>query len=358
MRLEPGVDLADGRYRLDRRLGVGGMAAVWLARDTRLDRFVAIKVIADTLADDEDWLLRFRREARAAAALSHPNIVQVFDYGVDDGRPFLVMEHVEGANLAERLADPAAPAPEPQRFALELLGALAHVHAAGIVHRDIKPANILLDARDCVHVTDFGIAHSEGLSPLTQTGVVIGTMKYLAPEVADGERPSIATDLFAAGMVIGEVAGPEPEPALNTLIEALVEPHPLMRLDSAQSALEILAATAPEETEPTRHVPQRPTEPAPAPARVPRARRAEPRAAHPRTEQLAAGRRPRRGISRAAISALVVALIAVVVILSETAGTDSGHAETPASAAPASPDAPLSEQLRALDRIVDQAAAR
>ena len=110
MRLAPGVELADGRYRLERRLGVGGMAAVWLARDTRLDRLVAIKVIADTLADDESWLLRFRREAQAAAALSHPNIVQVFDYGIDDGRPFLVMEHVEGANLAERLADPAGRA--------------------------------------------------------------------------------------------------------------------------------------------------------------------------------------------------------------------------------------------------------
>ena len=170
MRLAPGVELADGRYRLERRLGVGGMAAVWLARDTRLDRLVAIKVIADTLADDESWLLRFRREAQAAAALSHPNIVQVFDYGIDDGRPFLVMEHVEGANLAERLADPEAAPPDAWRFARELLAALAHVHGAGIVHRDIKPANILLDARGSLHVADFGIAHSEGLSPLTQTG--------------------------------------------------------------------------------------------------------------------------------------------------------------------------------------------
>jgi serine/threonine protein kinase len=341
MRLAPGIELADGRYRLERRLGVGGMAAVWLARDTRLDRLVAIKVIADTLAGDEGWLLRFRREARAAAALSHPNIVQVFDYGLDGGRPFLVMEHVEGANLAERLADPAAPPPEPQRFARELLAALAHVHGAGIVHRDIKPANILLDARGSLHVTDFGIAHSEGLSPLTQTGVVIGTMKYLAPEVSEGGRPTVATDLYAAGMVIGEVAGPQPHADLATLIEALVEPHPLMRLDSAQSALDLMGPPAAPEAEiaPTRLVPERPTEPARVPAPRPR-------------------RGPRRGISRVAVSGLVVALIALVVVLGETAGTDSGHAETPSSAAPASPDAPLSQQLRALDRIVDQAAAR
>jgi serine/threonine protein kinase len=336
MRLAQGVELADGRYRLDCRLGIGGMAAVWLARDTRLERLVAIKVIADTLADDEAWLLRFRREARAAAALSHPNIVQVFDYGLDDGRPFLVMEHVEGANLAERLADPSTPLPDARRFARELLEALAHVHGAGIVHRDIKPANILLDARGSLHVTDFGIAHSEGLSPLTQTGVVIGTMKYLAPEVAEGERPTVATDLYAAGMVIGEVAGPEPDPDLGTLIEALVEPHPLMRLDSARSALELIAPAPQDAATPlTRLVPESPTEP----ARVPAPRR-------------------RRGISRPAVSALIVALIALVVVLAETAGTDSGHAETPASAAPASPDAPLSEQLRALDHIVDQAAAR
>jgi serine/threonine protein kinase len=360
MRAARGVELADGRYRLERRLGAGGMAAVWLARDTRLDRLVAVKVIADTLADDEGWLLRFRREAQAAAALSHPNIVQVFDYGLDDGRPFLVMEHVEGANLAQRLADPAAPAPDARRLARELLEALAHVHAAGIVHRDIKPANILLDARDRVHVTDFGIAHSEGLSPLTQTGVVIGTMKYLAPEVAGGERPTGATDLYAAGMVIGEVAGPDPRPDLGTLIEALVEPHPLMRLDSAQSALELMAATDETDPDPTARVPQRPTEPAqlPAATREAAARRAERCATQPRAEQRADARRPRRRVSRAAISAVAVALIALVVVLSETAGTDSGHAETPASAAPASPGAPLDEQLRALDRIVDRAAAR
>ncbi len=358
MRLVAGLELADGRYRLERRLGAGGMAAVWLARDTRLDRLVAIKVIADTLADDEGWLLRFRREAQAAAALSHPNIVQVFDYGIDDGRPFLVMEHVEGANLAERLADPAAPPPDARRFARELLEALAHVHGAGIVHRDIKPANILLDARGSLHVTDFGIAHSEGLSALTQTGVVIGTMRYLAPEVAEGERPTVATDLYAAGIVIGELAGPEPDPDLATLIEALVEPHPLMRLDSACSALGMIAPpTSPDSgTAPTRLVPQRPTEAATAAA--PTRRRDERAAARVPTDPQTAGRRRRRGISRPAVSGLVVALIALVVVLSETAGTDSGHADTPASAAPASVDAPLSVQLRALDRIVDQAAAR
>ncbi len=358
MRPAQGVGLADGRYRLERRLGAGGMASVWLARDTRLERHVAVKVVADSLADDESWMLRFRREARAAAALSHPNIVQVFDYGIDDKRPFLVMEHVDGQNLAERLADQAARRPDARRLARELLAALAHVHGAGIVHRDIKPANILLDARGGVHLTDFGIAHSEGASSLTQTGIVIGTMKYLAPEVGEGARPSVATDLYAAGMVIREVAGAEPAPGMAMLIEALVEPHPLMRLESAQAALDLIAATDPPDgdTESASLDPDRPPAPPtplpiPAPARLDRTRQTE---AH----RPSAARRPHRRISRLTASGLAVALIALVVVLSETTGTDSGQADTPTRVAPAAPDAPLGDQLRALEGIVDRAAAR
>ncbi len=214
------MELADGRYRLERRLGAGGMAAVWLARDQRLERLVAVKVIADTLADDKQWLRRFRREARASAQLSHPNIVQVFDYGVEGGRPYLVMEHVDGSNLAERLADPGAPAPDAGALAGELLDALAYMHAAGIIHRDIKPANVLLDAEGHAHVTDFGIAQPQDATSLTQTGMVIGTLKYLAPEVADGQPATVVRDLYSAGVVLRGCRRPPP-PALAALIGAL-----------------------------------------------------------------------------------------------------------------------------------------
>ena len=136
------------------------MASVWLARDETLHREVAIKLMADTLADDERWLARFKREARAAAALSHPHIVKVFDFGIEEHRPYLVMAHVPGGSLRDRIRD-GGELPDAERLARELLGALAHVHAAGIVHRDVKPGNILLDEHDRSQLTDFGIARPQ-----------------------------------------------------------------------------------------------------------------------------------------------------------------------------------------------------
>ena len=187
MRPEQGATLAGGRYTFERHLGSGGMASVWLARDETLHREVAIKLMADTLADDERWLARFKREARAAAALSHPHIVKVFDFGIEEHRPYLVMAHVPGGSLRDRQQD-GGELPDPERLARELLGALAHVHAAGIVHRDVKPGNILLDEHGSAHLTDFGIARPQDATAMTQTGMVMGTIRYLAPEVAE-RRP-------------------------------------------------------------------------------------------------------------------------------------------------------------------------
>ena len=185
------------------------MASVWLARDETLHREVAIKLMADTLADDERWLARFRREARAAAALSHPNIVKVFDFGIEEHRPYLVMAHVPGGSLRDRLQD-GGELPDAERLARELLGALAHVHAAGIVHRDVKPGNILLDEHGSSQLTDFGIARPQDATAMTQTGMVMGTIRYLAPEVAEGGPATERSDLYAAGGVVREVAGDEP----------------------------------------------------------------------------------------------------------------------------------------------------
>ncbi|HEX9966861.1 MAG TPA: serine/threonine-protein kinase, partial [Solirubrobacterales bacterium] len=144
------------RYRLERLLGRGGMASVWLATDEVLDRPVAIKVLSDTIASDPEFVARFRREARIAASLSHPNLIGIYDYAEGEERPYLVMEYVEGDNLAERVA--AGATVDPERLARELLGALAHIHAAGILHRDVKAQNVLLDPDDDVKLIDFGIA--------------------------------------------------------------------------------------------------------------------------------------------------------------------------------------------------------
>ncbi len=144
-----------GRYLLLRPLGLGGMAAVWLATDERLGRPVAIKVLSDTVAGDEEFLQRFSREARVAAGLQHPHLVQIYDFDAGE-RPYLVMEYIEGGTLAERFADREPPAAE--RLARELLGALRHIHSNGVLHRDVKPHNVLIDAGGHARLTDFGIA--------------------------------------------------------------------------------------------------------------------------------------------------------------------------------------------------------
>jgi serine/threonine protein kinase len=194
-----GGSLADGRYTLERRLGAGGMAAVWLARDERLGRHVAIKALSDTLAGEEGYVRRFRREARVAAGLSHPNLVRVFDFG-DDPRPYLVMEYVEGGTLAEHLRDEREL--DCNGLVRRLLDALVHVHEAHIVHRDVKPANVLMGTDRRARLTDFGIAQPEDATQLTQTGGVMGTMRYLAPEVLEGEPATPGSDLYALGMLI------------------------------------------------------------------------------------------------------------------------------------------------------------
>ncbi|MGN6276201.1 MAG: protein kinase domain-containing protein [Solirubrobacterales bacterium] len=222
------------RYRLERLLGHGGMAAVWLGHDEVLERPVAVKVLADTIAGDPQFVARFRREARTAAALSHPNLVGVYDYSEEGERPYLVMQFVPGEDLASRLArgEPV----DRDRLARELLAALAHIHAAGILHRDVKPANVILEPNGTAKLIDFGIALSRDATALTSTGLVLGTERYAAPEVMEGRPATERSDLYSCGVVLRSCEG-RCSPVLRSLIEWLTSPDPDARPASAQQVL-------------------------------------------------------------------------------------------------------------------------
>src|SRR4051794_31879838 len=192
------------RYRLDRRLGVGGMATVQLAFDTRLERNVAVKLLAEHLAEDPSFVSRFRREALAAAKLVHPNIVQVFDFGTDETsqRQFIVMEFVDGQSCAELLRDRGPMTP---RQAVDILTqacrGLDYAHRNGVVHRDVKPGNLMVNTDGVVKLADFGIAKAAEQSDITKVGSVLGTAAYLSPEQARGEPAGPPSDLYALGVV-------------------------------------------------------------------------------------------------------------------------------------------------------------
>src|ERR687885_898904 len=180
------------RYRLERRLAAGGMGEVWEARDLELDRTVALKLLGPQ-ADPA----RFQREAHAAAALSHPNVTQLFDYGAWEGRPYMVLEFLPGGTLEDRLGD-GRPLPdaETERIAREIASGLAHAHSRGLVHRDLKPANILFDEEGRAKIADFGIARLSGAGTLT------GTAAYISPEQASGRPAGPASDVYSFGVIL------------------------------------------------------------------------------------------------------------------------------------------------------------
>jgi eukaryotic-like serine/threonine-protein kinase len=192
------------RYRLENRLGVGGMSTVQLAFDTRLERNVAVKLLAEHLAEDASFVARFRREALAAARLVHPNVVQVFDFGLDEEshRNFIVMEHVDGQSCAEILKEHGVLDP---RDAVDILEqackGLDYAHRNGVVHRDVKPGNLLRSHEGVVKLADFGIAKAAEDSEITKAGSVLGTAAYLSPEQARGEKAGPPADLYALGVV-------------------------------------------------------------------------------------------------------------------------------------------------------------
>jgi eukaryotic-like serine/threonine-protein kinase len=194
------------RYLRPRRIGSGGMGDIYRARDSMLDREVAIKVLADRYAEDEATRGRFTREALASARLSSdPAIVTIFDVGEWEGRPFIVMEYLGGGSLEDRLARGRPPASQALAWLEQAARALDTAHAQGIVHRDVKPGNLLLDDADEVNVADFGIASATGMDSFTVAGTILGTAGYLSPEQAQGERATPASDRYALGVVAFEL---------------------------------------------------------------------------------------------------------------------------------------------------------
>ena len=226
--------LCRGRYRLEQPLGTGAMGVVVLAHDTVLERRVAVKVLADHLAADDSFRQRFIREARLSARLCHPNIVQVFDAG-EDGRPFLVMEYVEGETVADRLARGSAFSDtEILTLASDLSAGLAHAHAMGIVHRDVKPHNVLVGPAGIAKLTDFGIARAREDHGLTEIGTVLGTAPFMAPEQAAGTPVGPAADVFALGALLRHTAGDSLPPELAPLVEAALATEPGARPSAAE----------------------------------------------------------------------------------------------------------------------------
>jgi hypothetical protein len=216
-------ELIGGRYELKHVVGSGGMSTVYCAFDTLLERNVALKILHDQYGEDEEYVERFRREARAVAQLSHPNIVTVIDRGEEDGKQFIVFELIEGDNLKD-LVGRGGPMPVRRvlELCLEIGRALAFAHAQGLIHRDVKPQNVLLNGDGRAKVTDFGIVRSLDAVGHTETGTVLGTSHYIAPEQARGERVDAQTDVYSFGVVLYELlAGEVPYPGDNFLSVAM-----------------------------------------------------------------------------------------------------------------------------------------
>ena len=241
------------RYEVRKLIGEGGMANVYLGYDTILERDVAIKVLRGDLADDEKFVRRFRREAQNASLLSHPNIVQIYDVGEDDGNFYIVMEYINGQTLKQLIKKRGKLTPaETVDIISQLTDGLAHAHDSYIIHRDIKPQNIMILEDGMVKITDFGIAMAINASDLTQTNSVMGSVHYLPPEQASGKGSTIKSDIYSLGIMMYEMlAGTMPfkgETAVEIAMKHLKNPMPSVRKENPNvpQALEniILKATA------------------------------------------------------------------------------------------------------------------
>ena len=216
-----------GRYEIEELVGHGGMSSVYKAHDSLLERYVALKVLHEQYSGDDDFVERFKREARSVAQLQHPNIVTVIDRGEEDGRQYIVFEYIDGENLKERvLRAGRLDVREALEIALEVARGLAFAHENGLVHRDVKPQNVLLNGDGRAKVTDFGIARTLDVDGMTQTGTVLGTSNYIAPEQASGQRVDAHSDVYSLGAVLYELlAGDVPFPGENFVAVAMKHMH-------------------------------------------------------------------------------------------------------------------------------------
>ena len=222
------------RYQIIKTLGEGGMANVYLAHDTILDRSVAVKVLRGDLASDEKFVRRFQREALSASSLSHPNIVEMYDVGEDDGQYYIVMEYVDGKTLKQVLKQRGhLSVSEVVDIMLQVTDGMAHAHDAYIIHRDIKPQNIMMLSNGMIKITDFGVATALNSTQLTQTNSVMGTVHYLPPEQASGKGSTIKSDIYSMGIMMYELlAGFVPykgDSAVEIALKHLKEPLPSVR---------------------------------------------------------------------------------------------------------------------------------
>jgi serine/threonine-protein kinase len=359
-----------GRYRLEGRLGVGGMSTVHLAFDQRLERQVAIKLLAEHLADDPAFVSRFRREALAAARLVHPNIVQVFDSGFDDShhQHFIVMEHVPGYSCAELLRDRGhLDVDQAVEIVTQACRGLDYAHRNGVVHRDVKPGNLLVSDAEVVKLADFGIARATDQSSITQVGSVLGTAAYLSPEQARGEEAGPRADLYSLGVVTYQLLSGRLPYEANSLSELALKqqrelppllhdvnpavPVELSHAVASALALDQLnrpadaimlaaalrdgvhgiepptAATAHLGTRPTRVLPRQREEPAPTPTPT-HTRRATREVPMEPQRPSRAGRAFRRFFALLALLLVFVAAVVVAVVIATSGSTTVEHFRT------------------------------
>jgi predicted Ser/Thr protein kinase len=237
-----------GRYRILRKIGRGAMGVVYLATDDKAGRFVAIKIVPDDLADDEDLLRRYQREARALTKVQHPNVVQILDVGEERGRHFIVMEYIDGSTMDQLVRAAGCLAPRPAaKLILEAATGLHHAHTCGVIHRDVKPGNILVTRGGTAKLSDFGLARgaSDGTTTITLSGLVLGTPHYISPEAAEGRAVDARSDVYSLGITFWHaLMGRKPyegASALAVLVKQIDEPVPRLP-DDVPKALTVLVA--------------------------------------------------------------------------------------------------------------------
>jgi serine/threonine-protein kinase len=385
-----------GRYVTGQLLGTGGMGEVYDAVDTRLDRPVALKRLRADLADDVAMRRRVETEARLAARLTHPNVVTVFDSGLEAGHPFIVMERLDGRTLRDELAEGPMEPGEVRSMALQVLEALAAAHGIGLIHRDVKPGNILVAGEGTWKVADFGIATSiEDDHTLTKTGELLGSASYLAPERLEGHAATTRSDIYSLGVVMYEAltgrppfgegtpialairirdgryeplrrVAPEVEPALAKTVARAMSKDPMGRFASAEEmALALTEHDVPGASADTTAIVERPSESTAVLEAMPAAVEPQPVAAESAadpavTEPVAtppteAPRRPARRLATALLVGVigVVAVIAVVLVLTlgtDTSGSPSAPTDAVTSGSPV--PAPLQDALDQLQESI------